>query len=208
MGDVVSVELTGAWESFADAMDPDLFRQRLEEQLEMANERIGRQFIATAQRWIRADKYDPNSPITVILKGSSKPLVNRGDLFQGITFDQSDPWVLKLGIMRARPKGDDLVNIGLILHEGATVNVGAHPQVRRKVWSMVTEALQKVGKLGQKSRAAAKGAASGLGGQPASNLWVIPARPFLLAPLASAAMQKTIKRTAIQAVKAAFQGGG
>lgn len=198
MSDGVTIELSPEWDAFESALDAKKFKARLAEHLAIANQRIGRQFVATAQRQIRAGKYAPNSPITAILKGSSKPLVDTGALFQGLSFATPDPFTVRLGIMRARA-GDEVVNVGLILHEGATINVSSKPQVRRKVWSMVRRALAQQG--------AAAAAALNPGGN-AKDVWVIPPRPFIVQPLSSAGFQKFLRAQFEGAVRATLLGAG
>lgn len=199
------VKLTGAWSSFAKAMDSDAFRKRLEANLKLANGRIGQQWQARARREIRAGAYAPNSPITIILKGSSKPLVADGDLFQSLAYDASDPYKAKVGIFRAR-SGEKAVNVGLVLHEGATIDVGANPQVRKAVWAKVREKLSLTGKLGKASKSAVTGAAASLGGGAAKSIWTIPPRPFIMSVIESGSFQAYTLKTWNQAVRATFLG--
>lgn len=226
-----AIKLTGAWGAFAKAMDPQVFRPRLERQLMTANERIGRQFQARARRLIRSGAYAPNSPLTVILKGSSKPLVDKGDLFQAITFDLPSPYMVRVGVFRAKA-GDQLVNLGAILHEGATIDVQKHPGVRAKVWSLVRSAIGNSSKLRGASRAAVVGAATSIGmskggkakpklkgqalkrffasqpktGGPAKKVWVIPGRPFIAQPLSDPTFRNFALEQWSRAVRATFLG--
>lgn len=204
---MIDVDLVGDWTAFNDAIDPDKFKARLESRLAVANRRIGAQFRATSQRWIRSRKFEPNSPITIILKGSSAPLVDGGDLFQQLTWDSPNPYELRLGVVRQRA-GDDLVNVGLIVHEGATINVGLHPQVRRKVWAMVSEALRRSNTLNPRQAKSVGAAAESLGsGAQAQDVWVIPGRPFILGPLQSPALVGFMRKQITEAARAAFKGG-
>jgi len=186
--DNVDLKLIGAWDAYRKAIDPAEFAQRLQLYVGKAHERIGRQFQARAQRAIREKVYAPNSPITVILKrGQSTPLVGRpgGDLFQALSFSIPDPFRVRLGVIRQRA-GDELVNVARILHEGATIDVAAHPNVRVAVWAKVREAMgRRAGtKKAASSRASALSSlALGSSGGP-KNLWVIPPRPFILEPVA------------------------
>lgn len=213
MANPVDVRLTGAWSSFISAVDPKQVQGRLRTQMTIANKRIGRQFVAVAQRMIRAETYAPNSPLTQILKGSSKPLVDRGDLMQGITF-QVKAWDdLRVGLIRQR-SGEDTVNLGIILHEGATIDTNKHPRVRRKVWAMVREALgaSRMSALNARSRQTVRGAGGSLGTQGTSSstggIWVIPARPFILTPLNDPAFVKFVGNTWAEALeKALFPPG-
>lgn len=226
------VRLTGAWDAYLKAMDGKGFAHRLAGFTLKAGERVGRDFIARARKAIRAGVYAPNSPVTVILKGSSKPLVDHGDLFQGITFQVVDPYNVRLGIMRAR-SGDKLVNIGLVLHEGATIDVKANPRVRMAVWAKIRSRVSPdaLAALNARQRKSVTAAASTLGVRrrsgrawterqrrwwfaqmhgpkaAARDVWIIPPRPFLSSIAESADFQAVILRHYTDAIKAAFQGG-
>lgn len=224
----VTITLTGAWKAFSEALDPAVFKARLEKNLLRAGERIGRQAQARIRRSIRAGDYAPNSPVTVILKGSSKPLVDTGALFQSITFDQPNPWTVRVGVLR-KSAGEKQVNIAAVLHEGATIDVGAHPQVRAKVWAMIRERLGSAGKLKGAQKGAVISASAMIGMKPMTpgrkralnaffaskpkapssgkKVWVIPARPFLVQPLDDPSFTKFVVREWGDAVRLTFLGG-
>lgn len=135
-GDLLAVKLIGGWEGFDELLNSDKFYRRLTRNINRANKKIGRRFVRDARRKIRAKAYTQNSALTVILKGSSKPLVDKGNLFQSISFDQPNPWVVRVGVIKSQA-GGKMVNLAAILHEGATIDVGKHPRVRKAVWAKV-----------------------------------------------------------------------
>jgi hypothetical protein len=227
------IRLTGAWDAYLKAMDARDFRARLARRLATAADRVGRTFVASVRREIRAGVYAPNSPVTVILKGSSKPLVDKGDLFQSMTYQVDGPYHLNMGVIRAK-SGDKLVNVALIVHEGATINVKQHPKVRAKVWAMIRSKLspEALAALNRRQRASVSSAAGTLGlskkghrwterqrrwwfashpstagSGPARDVWIIPARPYLARVAESSDFQRMIGDTYAQAVQAAFSGG-
>lgn len=222
------VRLSGEWSALVKALDARDFRARLAKALGIAQERVGRDFQARARRAIQGGVYAPNSPITRAIKGSSKPLVDHGDLYQSITFQVADPYTLRLGIMRAR-SGQKAVNIGLVLHEGATIDVGKHPQVRRAVWAKVRDAIgaERLATLTNASRRTVLRAAGELGvkagghrwtpkqrawwfathptfGPRPNPIWVIPARPFIAGPAGDPDFHRAALAHYSEAVKAAF----
>lgn len=225
-----SVKLNAEWRAFLDAMDPKAFQTRLAKGLVLAGARVGRTFQRDARARIRGRDYAPNSPVTVILKGSNAPLVDKGDLFQSITFGQPDPYNLRLGIMR-QAVGEELVNVAMILHEGCTVDVRRFPQVRRKVFAMLRDRLsaERLAALTPRSRKAVKGAAAILGmSSPArraafasmrrqgkagmapigsgSQVWITPGRPFITRPLETPEFGRVVVDAYGQAVRVAFGG--
>lgn len=70
-----------------------------------------------------------NSPITVAIKGSSRPLVDGGDLKASINHLLVRWDLAFIGVLRTKKVSDengrthDLLNIAFILHEGATIKV-------------------------------------------------------------------------------------
>lgn len=232
--DLATLKLTGAWSSYLKVLDPVEFQHRLEHEVRRANQRIGIQFQARARRAIRDGKYHPNSPITVILKGSSKPLVNKGDLVQQISYDQPTWNEVRVGLIKQKT-GAKPINLGHILHEGATIDVTLHPNVRRKVWAMVRDALGPGRRLNQLQRQSVGAAATSLGmalggkkprKKPMSKrqlaamwanvpsvsgggkkIWVIPARPFIREPLEDGAFQKWVRGEWVAAASRALFGG-
>lgn len=208
MSDQATVTLTGAWAAFTAAMDPHKFEARLRQYVGMANERIGRQFVARARRKITEKAYTPNSPITVILKrGKSTPLVDKGDLNQAISYDLPDPWTVRVGVVKRKVTAE-VWNIALILHEGAVVDVAKHPGVRRKVWAMVAESLgnrKGMNKAQRRSMTDAAGAVAS-GGGPRKDLWIIPPRPYIQEPLEEASFAVFARKTWEAAVLAALTG--
>lgn len=202
------VRLIGQWRELEAALNPTDFKRRLDRELVRSFGRIGMKFVALARREITREQYRPNSPITVILKGSSKALVDRGQLFQAITHQVGlDGRSLRLGIVKRRTT-PEVVDLALVLHQGAVIDVGRHPQVRRKVWAMVGEALRASGLLSASRRGAVQRAAVSLGGGSGrSDLWIIPGRPFLEQPLASPEFQAYARSELAAAAKRALVGG-
>lgn len=209
------VTITGAWEAFADAIDPVKAMPRLERNMTIGLQRIGRQFVRQARLAIQSREYAPNAAITIILKGSSAPLVAAGgDLFQALTFAvapgaKASTMALRLGITRQR-SGEEIVNIGWILHEGAEIDTNEHPQVRAAVFAKVAEALGNVGKLSKRSREAVRKAAGGELGESVAGppgVWIIPPRPFILNITETPQFQGFARKHITGAVRAAFFGG-
>ena len=225
------LELKGDWDTLLGVLRHDDLQKRLMRQLRVANTRIGREFVARAKRLIRARAYEPNSPITAILKGSATPLVDRGDLMQSITYDARDPERLIVGVIRAK-SGSEQVDIATTLHEGATIDVRANPRVRRAVWAKVRRSVnaQRLLSLSGRSRTTVVSAARqiGLGGrrgtpmtdrqrraywarQPKTSsagggkpIWRIPARPFILRPLNDPAFVRFVRTTWTEAIRLAL----
>jgi len=116
------LELEG-FEAFSKAIDPVLFKKRLSEEIRAANMRLSvlgvdvlRRAIHSAQSWAK-----PNSPVTIALKGSSKPLFDHGDLWGNTSSKLLDAFQFVVGTNRVDDSGK--VNVAAVLHNGATIKV-------------------------------------------------------------------------------------
>lgn len=115
----------------------------------------------------------PNAPLTILIKGSSRPLVDRGDLRNSITTEVAGKGrdvVGAVGVLRRRraKRGRSMTNIASALHEGFTIRVT--PKVRAAVFA----------ELERRQRGRAKGSSPPGGG---SSVWRVKGRPFIRQPL-------------------------
>lgn len=128
--------------------------------------------------YIDSEKHGiPNAPLTILIKGSSRPLVDRGDLRQSITTAVGgigDNVHGAVGVLRSkRRKGKRVANIALYLHEGFKIRVTE--KTRRAVFAELDKRLR-----GKKKKRAARAARSGGGG---ARTWRVKGRPFIEKPL-------------------------
>lgn len=207
------IKLTGPWDDLEASLVPAAWNEALERHVTRAHKIVGLAWQTVARRMINSGTaYLPNSPMTVLLKGSSRPLVDNGDLFQALTYQATTQpggvMTLRLGVVRGRKGGtDERINIAHILHEGATINVGTNPQVRRKVWAMARDRLRSAGELRDKQRDTVLKAAGVLstGGGATRSIWVIPSRPFIERPTMDGGFQKAAKKAYTRAVEEALR---
>ena len=127
--------------------------------------------------YINAEKHGvPNSPLTILIKGSSRPLVDYGDLRQSINTRvvQEGEFVHGgVGVLRTRKSrdGKKLWNIAAALHEGYKIRVT--PAVRRAVFAEMRKRQRK------RKRVAFEGGSG-------AKTWVVKGRPFIKDPLEAA----------------------
>lgn len=129
---MLKLELTN-FDEFGRLLDPDGFRDRLITNIGRATLRIA----LDAEREIKEDmtkgKFKKNSPVTSFLKGSSRPLVNTGELLKAINARVTEWDQAVVGVIKAAAKRDKkgkfvshdkkLLNVARIVHEGASINV-------------------------------------------------------------------------------------
>lgn len=102
-----------------DALDPASFERVLKTHIRPATVLNGLTATAMIRKNIQNGNYAENAPLTTLIKGSSKPLVDRGDLFQAVTHMVMNDTDVVSGIM----KTDKAYNIAVAIHDGQTVQV-------------------------------------------------------------------------------------
>lgn len=116
-----------------------------------------------------------NKPLTKVLKGSDRPLVDTGELVKSIagearTWDEAVIGVLRQRVVRGRRgQARDVKNVAAILHEGATIKVT--PKMRAYFFELSRQYPGLVFPL-----------------KPTKRYIVIPRRPFLQAATTSKAL--------------------
>lgn len=209
------VQEFGDWDEFAKQLDPRRFRAQLKKEIGQANAYIGSVFVAEARKAIQGAAYAPNSPMTEAFKGSSKPLVNDGDLIGSLTWahDEADRLAVWVGVNRM----GNHVNIAKILHDGATLKVTK--KMLAALFARMNELAKGSGRKAQLardflSRWKSKPGSGKLSGPakakqraflfaklkregrlaatpPARPVWVIPPRPFITSVVGNPAFLRT-----------------
>lgn len=203
------VVLSGDWDRMDRALNWAVFGPVLTARVRNANEAIGMKFRAMAVRKIRAKEYAPNSPITIILKGSSTPLVHHGNLIKAISYKLQNPFELRVGVIKTEV-GEEQVSIAQRLHDGFTMDMRNKPEERERLLAEVGRAMVSISERKPAQRKAMNAAATdmlfGLGGASGKpGIWVIPGRPFLEAVLRDATFQGYVKERWTNAVEQAFR---
>lgn len=118
MATATGYRVTGmaAW---ADASDNKAFGRRLARNVRRATKLNALAAVKTMRDVVQNGSFKANAPLTVAIKGSSKPLVESGDMFQSITTEKLDDDHYFVGVLRTEA-GYDLVNI---VHNGAVITV-------------------------------------------------------------------------------------
>lgn len=117
---------TFGYKEWQVATSPKRFAAVLKKHMERATELNG-MVAAKAQRKViqESDGIAKNAPLTVFIKGSSKPLVDYADLFGSITYQVINEFTVFAGVLR---QNEDDFNVAVALHEGFVTAVT--PQMR------------------------------------------------------------------------------
>lgn len=201
MADAFDVTLTGEWGEFLRAIRPGEMARRLQEELRKATTKNCLLVKSAMRKRIQDRAYLPNSPLTLAIKAPrTKPLIGGppgpgGDLFRAITHEVSvradgEP-VGFVGLLRTDTHKGTRYNIGIILHEGATIRVT--PAMRRAVFAKA--------RRNGKGRRYLRDIAG-----PARGTWVIPPRPFVRDVIQDPAIQRALLREWEAGVDRALRG--
>lgn len=128
------LELKG-FDELERTINPRSFEGRMMRNIKKAtllNAQVARKYITQS---ITSGNYTDNSPVTAAIKGSNRPLVDKGMLLQSIT-GEAESWDTAIvGVLRSRMTTDangrpkDVMSLAKILHEGATIKVT--PKMRK-----------------------------------------------------------------------------
>lgn len=184
-------------------LDPKKFEKRLKKHVGKATLRNGLDAESIIKDQIDKGKIksprrgkSPNAPLTVLLKGSDRPLVDSGELKKSINSEVKSWDLVLIGILRNRTVTDDrgkkrgIVNIARALHDGAEIPVTA--KMRRYFFWLA---------FGKDSPF--KGAVKPL--KKSTKKIVIPPRPFMHAALTKRMIVKYTKNWDL-AVRKVMQG--
>lgn len=133
----VSLTLTG-FNKLKEKLTPKKFERKLRKHVKKATRRVGLLAVQRVKVDIRKKQVQPSrlSGLTIALKGSTKALVDTGELLKSITselvtWDMVIVGVLKSRAVRDELTGDvkDVIMLAKILHDGADIPVT--PRMRR-----------------------------------------------------------------------------
>jgi hypothetical protein len=200
-----TITLSKDWQRLLKASNPSRFRKLLTAHMRVATERNGVDVMNCIRRKVQEAKFDPNSELTKLLKGSSKPLINSSTLARNINYALENAFVGLAGTNRNR----EGANIAYVLHEGATLKMT--DERRRWLARAIAMAYKKMGRDYQGKEGTgytySGGVASPTRGKSNSfAALIIPSRPFIESAFDDALIKRILERwseACYQAIKAA-----
>jgi len=113
-------KMTGDWKKLQKAFDPRVFQAKNKRHIERATKLNG----LLGERIVRKTMDDPslykeNAPLTIAIKGSTKPLIDDADLRKAIKHEVVDAFTVFVGVLRTHT----FSNIAEKLHEGVVIPV-------------------------------------------------------------------------------------
>ena len=177
----MSSGLEGGWDKLASILDP----KRMQATMSVTTKKAGVHAVSAVKKTIvegspGGNAFTANHPFTVAKKGSSKPLINDGDLVGSITHEDVGLNVVWVGVKKgSRSKdGGDLVDIAWVHEFGCSIRVTERMRVYLH--------------------------SQGLHLKPATEYIRIPERSFLRAALNDSAFKEDIGGLYLDALKELF----
>jgi len=120
MAAVARVTLTGPWTKVASLLHPTGASARIKREIGNATSANGRLAVKAIRKVIQGGMSPANAPLTVLIKGSSKPIAGvSGELFKAIACEKINAYTAEVGVR----KGDPEANSAIVAHEGARIKV-------------------------------------------------------------------------------------
>lgn len=207
----VELKMTGDWQRMAAAVDAGRFQKNLETNLGKATTFNGMMVSAEIKRRIKGRKYAKNSPLTVLIKRSSTPLIDDGDLWGAVTYKNINAYTVFVGVLRSTvgSDGKSIVNLVELLHEGGAIPVTDHMRNMFILLSEVGEGKRDRSTLDGRTAELAKALGRRINQikplKPETTHIVIPPRPFLYDVLKDPRIHKKCQANWLKAAKAAFE---
>lgn len=185
----------GGWGLLMAITDPAKFKKLLESNFLAAIKAACLDVVALVQEMIRTNgEFAENAPLTAARKGSSRPLVDRGDLIRAVAHRVESPFRAEVGVKRVNRGG---VNIAAVLHDGFTIDLSNPRYKKMKIFlAIMRRELIKAGKLAED--------AVSKHGRP--GFLVVPGRPFFERPFRSKLAQTLVTDAGQAALDATLKG--
>lgn len=140
-GGMIGYTPTAGWGRFRAILRGAQFTAALEKNIGMATRFNALQVQKAIRQNIKHAASTPNAALTILIKGSSKPLVDHGDLFQAISHQIITPYSAFVGVLK-KENDEHVTDLIKTLHDGGTIPVT--PAMRGLffyLWKLTTGAL-------------------------------------------------------------------
>jgi len=198
-----TVRLTGDWKKLERQLSNEVFRDRIESEMKRATRTNAAMVKREVREHLRSGSHAKNAPLTIFIKGSSKPLVDRAQLFKSVHFRSQSAFRAEIGLLR----GDTNINIALAVHEGATIPVTNAMRGMFAALQSASEGKREPGSLrGRAKELYARRPQGWKALKPSTTSIRIPARPFLREVIERPELNNAVARNWLAAAAAAIAG--
>jgi hypothetical protein len=196
------MKMDKGWERMAKALDPKRFDAALRRHVPRATKLNGLLAVARMRQELRGGEFAKNADLTIMIKGSDKPLVDGGDLFQGISMEQVNDFTVFVGVKRT----DKNYNIAKTIHDGVSIKVT--PAMRNMFFMLWQASEGTIGPSALDGRAAELWSKHPGGWKPlkaTTTVIVIPARPWTDRAFDDGVLKKQAQKNWEDAIAAALR---
>lgn len=130
-------EMTKSWGKLRMMLDPTKFKAALDSNIGKATLFNAKMVEREIRQRIVAKKYAAGAPLTALIKGSSKPLVDHADMMNACAHEIINSGQAWVGVKRTAVGGaypGGVFNLAVALHEGTTITVT--PAMRGLFWML------------------------------------------------------------------------
>ena len=198
-----SFKLTPGFKKLESLLKPSRFQADLNRNIGKALQLNGQVAVRAVRKTIQGSVAPANAGLTTFIKGSSKPLVDNGDLFKAITSKKVGPLAMFVGVLRSNRS----FNIAVVVHNGARIRVT--DKMRGMFFALALASAGKLDPEKLKGRAAELWAKRKGGWKPlgaGKGLITIPKRPFIEITFGDSGMKKKMTKNFTKAAALAFGG--
>jgi hypothetical protein len=196
--------VTYGFKEWAAATNANRFRSVLTKHMRRATELNGLVAVRALRQTIQSSSgLASNAALTVFIKGSSKPLVDHGDLYQSQTYQVVNDFTVWVGVRRQSDEGFDLARA---LHDGYQVKVT--PAMRGMFMALFQVSQGKLPASELTGRAAELWERRPGGWfplKPETTVLTTPGRPWVTATFQDGSLKEKTKTNWELAVQAAFR---
>lgn len=186
-------------------LNPARFTAALRKEVRRATALNGKLAVREVRKVIKGGMEPTNAPLTVMIKRSSKPLVNHGDLWAAIASTVVDDYTAFVGVNRKNGAYD--VAVGL--HEGTTTRVSEKMRMMfRNLWEASQGTLDPSHLTGRAAELWARMPGGWLPLKKDTQFIVTPPRPFIVAAFRSPELHAQARANWEAAVQRAFLPSG
>jgi len=198
-----SFKISPGFKKLEMLLKPSRFQADLNRNVSKSLQLNGQIAVRAIRKTIQAGVSPPNAGLSKFIKGSSKPLVDNGDLFKAITAKKVAPLAVFVGVLRSNRS----FNVGVTIHNGATIRVTDKMRGMFNALALASAGRLDPSKL--KGRAKELWAKRSGGWKPLAagkGVITIPKRPFIEITFSSSAMKKKMQRNFKKASELALSG--
>lgn len=118
----MEIKMTGKWKEFKNALNAKAFESRLMKKMKVATATNALMVEGAIRDNIKYGSFSLNRPLTVAIKKSTKPLVDKGDLYPSISHKMISATEAFVGLIQ-KEISKEIYDLGVFLHQGGVIKV-------------------------------------------------------------------------------------